>query len=103
MDTRVHELKFLDGRIEEYSVNVLAENLLTQVGNDGWDGRLLSEIVGVRKDEAAAIPMENGSTITETSLKKKLITTLGWGVNVRWTDQSTSWVPLEKIKEFNPI
>ena len=69
LDTRAYELEFHDGRVEEYPGNVLAENLLTQVGNAGWDAGSLSEIIVVQKSEIVAIPMKKGGIITETGLK----------------------------------
>ena len=32
-----------------------------------------------------------------------MITTKGWDVQVKWSDQSSSWIPLKLIKESNPI
>jgi len=42
---------FPDGRIEEYSVNVIAENLLTMADDNGWDCGLLEEIEDFRRDD----------------------------------------------------
>ena len=102
LDTRVYELEFPDGRVEEYGVNVIAESLMAQVDEEGWDYGLLDEIVSFRKDESIAIP-RNQSTILVNGVERKVITTKGWDVEVKWQDQSTSWVPLKVIKESNPI
>lgn len=104
LDTRVYELEFPDGRVEEYGVNIIAENLMAQVDGDGWDCGILEEIVSFRKDEAVAIPRgEERATATVNGIQKPVITTKGWDVEVKWRDQSTSWVPLKIIKECNPI
>ena len=49
LDTRTYELEFPEGRIEEYAVNVIAENLLNQADADGWDTGLLEEILDARR------------------------------------------------------
>ena len=35
LDTRIYELQFPDGRIEEYAVNMIAENLFQQADENG--------------------------------------------------------------------
>ena len=34
LDPRIYELEFPDGRVEEYSVNIIIENILDQVANN---------------------------------------------------------------------
>ena len=41
LDTRVYELQFPDGRVEEYVANMIAENLLEQADQDGWDSCII--------------------------------------------------------------
>ena len=103
LDTRVYELEFPDGRLEEYAVNIIAENLLNQADNDGWDTGILEEIVDMRKDDDVAIPMSEGHITTASGQQRPVITTKGWDVQVRWNDHSTGWIPLAQIKESNPV
>ena len=103
LDTRVYELEFPDGRLEEYAVNIIAENLLNQADNDGWDTGLLEEIVDMRKDDDVAVPMNKGHITTSSGQERAVITTKGWDVQVRWKDQSTGWISLTDIKQSNPI
>ena len=102
LDTRVYELEFPDGRLEEYAVNVIAENLMNQADSDGWDTGLLEEILDVRKDESVAVAMKDGYITTSSGQRRPVITTKGWDVQVRWSDQSTGWLPLSELKESNP-
>ena len=37
IDTRVHELELLDGRVDKYAVNIIIENLIDQVDDQEWD------------------------------------------------------------------
>jgi hypothetical protein len=103
LDTRVYELEFPDGRLEEYAVNIIAENLLNQADNDGWDTGLLEEIIDLRRNDEVAVPMSKGYVVTPSGQRKKVITTKGWDVQVKWADQSTGWLPLHEIKESNPV
>ena len=46
LDSRVYELEFPDGRVEEYSVKVIAENLLNQAdGDDGIQGSSMRSLI----------------------------------------------------------
>ena len=89
LDSRIYELEFPDGRIEEYAVNTIAENLLYQADIDGWDTGLPEEIVDFRNDPDVAISKNNGTTVLPNGLERPVITTKGWDVKVRWKDQST--------------
>ena len=42
--SRIYELEYPKGRIEEYSVNSILENLFKQTDQDGWDYAYLEEI-----------------------------------------------------------
>ena len=103
LDTRIYELEFPDGRVEEYSVNTIIENMVEQLDPDGWDTGMLQEIISIRKDQNVAIPMGDDAFVTLNGIKRPVITTRGWDVQVRWQDESTSWIPLADIKESNPI
>ena len=103
LDSRIYELEFPDGRIEEYSVNVLAENLFNMADEEGWDTGLLEEIIVFRKDNVIAVKVQDGFREMSNGEKVPVITTKGWDVKVRWTDKSTDWIPLTEIKESNPI
>ena len=85
-------------------MNTIVENLLEQVDNDGWDTGILKEIVSFRTDpNVAVVKGENSNCTSLNGIKRPVITTKKWDVQVRWEDQSTRWVPLATIKESNPI
>ena len=89
LDSRIYELQFPDGRIEEYSVNVIAENLFNMADDDGWDTGLLEEIIDFRKDDNIAVKADDGFKEMSNGDKVPVITTKGWDVQVRWSDKST--------------
>ena len=103
LDTRVYELLFPDGRVDEYAANVLAENLISSADDEGWDTGLFDEIIDMRCDPNVAVPKEKGTFITETGTERPVITTKGWDVLLKWGDGSTNWLPLHEVKEALPL
>ena len=68
LDTRIYEWEFPDGRVEEYSVNTILENLHQQVDKYGWDQSILKEIISFRKDNNVAIPQGENAFTTVNSI-----------------------------------
>ena len=97
IDSRIYELKFPDGRVEEYSVNVNIENILDQITSNDWDASMFDEIISVRKGHGA-IDKGPGAYVTVNGLRRQIITTKGWSVQVKWKDGSVSWLPLSLVK-----
>ena len=102
LNTAVYNVETPDGRISEYSANVIAENLWNQVDEDGYDYNQLYEITGHRKNKDA-IPIEDGYYETSSGAKRRVITTKGWDLQVKWESGETSYIALKDIKESNPI
>ncbi|GFH50586.1 hypothetical protein CTEN210_07062 [Chaetoceros tenuissimus] len=78
LDTRVYELEFPDGRIEEYAVNMIAENLFKQADKDGWDSGIIEEFLDIRKDASIAVPKEQGTYFNSAGGERNVVTTKGW-------------------------
>ena len=91
-----------DGNIHEYIANIIAEHLWDQVDDDGWDYGILYEIIGRRRKEDA-ISTDQGFVETKSGNEKRVITTKGWDIRVKWENGETTWVPLKVIKESNAI
>jgi len=53
LDTHIYEVQFPDGHVEEFAVNVIVENLYSQVDDEGKQFLLLDETVKHRKDANA--------------------------------------------------
>lgn len=103
LDSRIYELEYPDGRVEEYAMNTIIENMMEQLDDDGWDASMLKVIVSTRSDPAVAIPDGDDAFVQVNGIRKPIITTKGWDVQVKWDDGSTSWVPLALVKESNPL
>ena len=102
LDSRVYEIEYVDGSLDNMSANIIAENLLSQVDEEGNRQMMIDEIIDHRVD-ATAIPITNGSYTTKNGLTRKKRTTRGWELCVQWKDGSTDWVQLKDMKESFPI
>ena len=102
IDSRIYELEFPDGRVEEYLVNVIIENMLNQVASNNWDASMLDEIISIKMGYEA-INRGPDAFVEINGLKRPIITTKGWSVQVKWKDSSMSWLPLSLVKSSNPV
>ena len=82
LNTVVYHIGSPDGTIQEYSANVIAENLWNQGDEDGNDYNLLYEIIGHRRTDDT-INVNDGHYGTKTVKRKKVITTRGWELHIR--------------------
>ena len=97
LDTREYEVEFPDGTTQSYAANVIAENLYSQVDEEGKSYSILSEIVGHDKDSSAM-------TIEQLEASgKPCFTTVGWRLLVSWKDGTSSYVPLREMKDAFPV
>ena len=47
----VYDVDFPDGEVKEYAANVIAENMLLQVDNEGFTLTMLDSILDLKQDE----------------------------------------------------
>jgi hypothetical protein len=101
LDTSEYIIEYEDGTSDRMFANAIAENIYTQVDQEGRHFVLLKEISDHRKSDEA-IPIKDGFVIVNGQRKPKK-TTKGWELLVEWKDGAVSWVPLKEIKESNPV
>jgi hypothetical protein len=101
LDTRTYEIEFPDGRIDEYTANVIAENMYAQCDIECRQYNLMEGIIDHRTDGHAVTPAE--MYIKHGRNKKVRKTTKGWHLCVEWKDGTTSWERLSDLKESNPV
>ena len=101
LDTRLYNVRFDDGTIEEFTTNIISEAIFDQSDEEGFSYGILKGIIGHRKNDDA-VPIEKGM-IEVNGIDKKIVTTKGWDMNVEWTDGTSSWIPLKLVKNSNPI
>jgi hypothetical protein len=101
LDTRTNEIEFLVGRSDEYTVNVIAENMYAQCDIEGRQYNLMEGIVDHKNDghavELADMYIKHGSN------NKVRKTAKGWNLCVEWKYGTTSWERLVDLKESNPV
>jgi hypothetical protein len=102
LDSCVYEVEFPDGFRQDYTTNVLIENLFSHIDEDGVTSMMLKGITDYKMDDSA-IRKPNGTYVDKYGITKKVITTKGWKIQVEWSDGTCSWVPLSLVKESNPL
>ena len=102
LDSRVYEVEYSDGHKKSLVANLIAENMLSQVDDEGNRFQLLSDIIDHRKNGSEVIQQDAFIT-TRTGTKRRRETTKGWEILVEWKDGSTTWVQLKDLKESNSI
>jgi hypothetical protein len=101
LDTRTYEIAFPDGRSDEYTANVIAENMYAQCDIKGIHYNLIEGIIDHNTDGHAVEPAN--MYIKHGSNKKVRKITKGWHLCVEWKDGTTSWESLPDLKERNPV
>jgi hypothetical protein len=101
LDTRTYKIEFLDGRSDEYTANVIAENMYAQCDAEGRQYNLTEGIIDHKTDDHAVyhadMHIKHGSN---KQVRKK---TKGWNLCVEWKYGTTRWELLTDLKESNPV
>jgi hypothetical protein len=101
LDSRTYEIEFPDGRSDEYTVNIIAENMYAQCDTEGNQFNIMDCIIDHKKDghtlERADMYIKHGSN------KQVRKTTKGWHLCVERKAGTTSWERLADLKESNPV
>ena len=53
INSMIYDVGFPDGQIKEYSENMIAENMLTQIDSEGMSTTLIESIEDFKKDDLA--------------------------------------------------
>jgi hypothetical protein len=96
LDTRTYEIEFSDGCSDEYTANVIADNMYAQCDIEGRQYNLMEGIVDHKTDvyavERADIYINHGRN------KQVRKTTKGWHFSVECKVGTTSWESLVDLK-----
>jgi hypothetical protein len=101
-DTRAYLVELADGSVDEYTANIIAENLYSQVDDEGHSHLLMKEISDHRKDNTA-LDQSTGFTTSRNGNRVPKRTTRGWQHLIEWKDGSNDWISLTDLKESNPL
>ena len=102
LDTRTYEVEFPDGEVTEVAANIIAQNMYSQCDLEGRQHMLMDAIVDHRK-LGTAVAKVDGWVHDRRGNKHRRKSTSGWQLCVQWKDGSTSWEPLQRLKESNPV
>ena len=103
LNSLVYEVEFPDGAMREYAANSISENIFSQVDDDVFSSPLMEGIIDYKKDPSVAIGIEEKHLFNRQQQKRLRNTTKGWKLLVGWKDKSETWVPLNVLKEANPV
>ena len=101
-DTTVYDVEFDDGKVEQFTANIIAESIYSKLDPDGNSVALLEEIMDHKRDETALTmttgfdPSSNGTRVP----KKK---TKGWHLLARFKNGAEEWISLKDFKEASPV
>ena len=101
-DTRLYEIEYMDGSAEVVPANVIAENILSQVDEEGNGQLMIDEIINHRSNEDA-VKHKHAFYTTSSGRSTRRGTTKGWELCVQWKDGSSHWVALKDLKNSYPL
>jgi hypothetical protein len=95
-------VQYVDGHVEELTANLIAENLIAQVDEEGRRQMILLAIIDHRTSHDA-VPQSKGIYVNSYGVTRRKITTRGWELLVEWHDGSNDWIALKDLKESYPV
>ena len=102
LDTRVYEVEYLDGHRASLSANTIAENIFSQVDEEGNRYTILDSIIDHRTD-GSEVSDEDAFIESPIGGKKRRKTSRGWEILLQWKDGSTSWEAMKDIHAAYPV
>jgi hypothetical protein len=102
LDTRQYDVEFPDGSLDTFTANTIAENLYSQVDQEGRPHVIFKAITDHRTDDRVARG-DNATFLDKNGVYRPRLTTLGWELLVEWADGTSSWLPLKDLKDSNPL
>ena len=102
LDTRLYEVEYLDGYKTSLTANTIAENLFSQVDEEGNRHVLFDAVIDHRVD-GSELQQDDAFIISANGGRRRKSTTKGWEILLQWKDGSTSWEALKDVKEAYPV
>ena len=102
LNTILYDIQFPYGAIKPYSENLITENILTQVDDDGYHNHLLKGILDHSRDKQS-LEKKDKWIVTNRVRWYMQQTTGGLKFRVKWKDGTATWISLKDRKESNPI
>ena len=102
LDSRMYEVEFQDGYKTSLAANAIAENLFSQIDDEGNRHVLFKEIIDHRTN-GKQVTQQDAFVTTRMGTQRRRETTVGWELLVQWKDLTTTWVTLKDMKEAYPV
>ena len=102
LDSRLYEVEHMDGLISHITANQIAENLFSQVDDEGNRHVLLDSIIDSRTD-GTEISNNDAFILSPNGGKRRIKTTKGWEVLIQWKDGSSTWEAMKDVKDCYPV
>ena len=102
LNTLTYDVEFSDGDIKEYSANVIAENMYSQVDENGCNTQMFDSIVDYRKDSNA---VDKSDTRLRTKSGQQFLhhTTSSWSLFILWKNRAEEWMLLNRLQQSLPL
>ena len=79
INTRVYDVMFPDGEVQQYSANVIAQSLYDLADEDGYRYQFLDEIIGHKKLKDT-LDKSEGYLVSSNGHRKRVKSTKGWQI-----------------------
>lgn len=103
LSTAMYEIEFADGTVEPYAANKIAEHIWSQVDDYGHDVIVLDEIIDHDIDAEVALKPDEAWVNPGQGNRRRVPTTKGHKLYVRWKDGTMHWEHLKDMKHWYPI
>ena len=80
LNTYSYDVEFSDGLVREYAANIIAENMVSQVDEEGYSLIMLDSIIDYKRDPAVVLSNDDGYVVTRRGVKRRRKTTAGWKI-----------------------
>ena len=102
LDTRLFEVEYLDGHKASLSANTIAENLFSQIDDEG-NRFVLMESINDHRTNGNQIAKADSYVQSTNGGKRRKETTIGWEILIRWKDGSSTWEEMKDVKYTYPL
>ena len=102
LDTRLYEVEYLDGYRTSLAANAIAENLFSQVDEEGNRHVLFDAIIDHRVD-GSELQQKDAIITSANGGRRRKRSTKGWEILLQWKDGSSSWEAMKDVKEAYPV
>ena len=101
-DKPLYEVEHPDVITYQLSADIIAENIMSQVDSESHHYQLITEVTDQKKGDSAISKVGVFIKSISGNLQLKR-TTCGWRILVEWKYGSVYWVPLNYLKQSNPV